>query len=231
MEDYFNHDVIVHLNPANPDGYDGGDSSQRCGAYWFGIYLRNKKGFGSDDWPYRRQEDFQLAIDSLEINQSGLWRRNKYQYNQPEDYSADQQVSLQCALKVHNKIEPLKRMIFKQWKHFGKYQNADIRKYEWTIDFRCLGWWWMYPLICILDLGLLVNLIIRIIKNTIDPDNVGDTLNNSILILFCCEVYPSPTSLLSKFIMRRTNFQQQWDWYFRQDSAPPLNELYKPLLK
>lgn len=228
MSSFFSNGLIGH-KVANSEGYfDFGDCSAECGRYWFGLNLTDPTG-----WPNNTYHDWMIAISKLEIDSSGVWRRHPNQYNEPEDYSRDQQLSIQCTLAVHGQIETLKRMLFKQWKHFGKYQNKDFRTYEWTIDFRCLNYWWMYPLICILDLGVLINVLLESLLGKIYPDRVSDCLNTFVVAKFCGDLkYRTPLSIFALWLYPKIrNLEYAWNWYYRHPENPPINELYRSLWK
>jgi hypothetical protein len=121
-------------------------------------------------------------------------------------------------------------MIFRQWWKLGKYQNKDFRIWEWAVDFRCLGYWWTYPLLCFFDLGLAINAIIRKVVYAINPDSVADCLNLSVVVMFCNYKYPTLFSWCAKLIHRGSSPKDQWDWYYRHEENPPINEIYKPLI-
>jgi uncharacterized membrane protein len=226
MNDFFEQGLIVHRIPGTPGAFDAGDCSAECGRYWFALYMM---GLASA-WPFNTKTDFLFAAQKLEIGTSGVWRRHPDQYNQPEDYSRDQQLSIQCVLALHGQIETLKRMIYKQWSHFGKYQNRDIRTWEWAFDFRTLSLWFMYPLICALDIGLLIGVLIRMIKGAWNKDDVADDLNLTVQIVYCNFKYPTPLSWLAKWIYGFRDIQRAWDWYYRHPENPPMNDVYRSII-
>lgn len=233
MTAFFDENNIVgHHLKEDATKFDFGDGCAETARYFFGVWYRSQVlGLPNWDWPNRRKEDLQKAIDVLEINKSGVWRRHNVQYSEPTDFSRDQQIPMQCTLSVYGFNEEVKRMLDTQYKRsFWRYQNKDVRVWEYALDFRCLNFWWSYPVICFFDIGLLINAIIRIIMSCFTLEDCCNHLNLGVTLKFSVKKYPTPLSVIAYFLYYwLTNVHDQWAYYFRHDEDPPLNELWEPV--
>lgn len=86
---------------------DGGDSAQREGWYWLGIWVRSYYKIGTP-WP-TRSLTFQQVMNKLEIGQTGTFRRNPDKWNDPEDFTRDQTLPIVAAMGVNNDSARLQR--------------------------------------------------------------------------------------------------------------------------
>ena len=107
------HGLIVHRNP---DGtVDGGDTAQREGWYWLGVWLSQNTP-GIEPWTPRRKLNFEQVMSLLEKDKNGVIYRHPFQerWNQPSDKAAgtsrDQLVPLIAAMGVWGQKERLKRL-------------------------------------------------------------------------------------------------------------------------
>jgi hypothetical protein len=113
--------LIVHIDD---DGErDGGDTAQREGWYWLGVYLRESIP-ELEPWPHPRKPpvgkakplSFDEVIDILEPNDDGVFVRHPTdpEWNDPFDpkkgTSRDQIEPLVAAMGVWGKVQPLKRL-------------------------------------------------------------------------------------------------------------------------
>ena len=91
---YDNYGLIVHK------GMDGGDTAQREGWYWLGVWIRQQ--VLKDPWPIERKLSFPQVIQLLEPKHDGVFCRHpKFSpYDREYGFSRDQMVSLVAAMGV-----------------------------------------------------------------------------------------------------------------------------------
>lgn len=100
--------LIVH------SGQDGGDTSQREGWYWLGVWIR--ANVMHDPWQPTRRLTFDDVLELLEPNGDGVFYRHPKlppwndPYDLPFGYSRDQMIPLVAAMGVWGKEEPLRRL-------------------------------------------------------------------------------------------------------------------------
>jgi hypothetical protein len=75
---------------------DGGDTAQREGWTWFGSWIRERELH--NPWSVERCITFEQAMSMLEINRSGIFRRNPDKYDEPKDFSRDQSIPIIAAM-------------------------------------------------------------------------------------------------------------------------------------
>lgn len=154
----------------------------------------------------------------------------------PKQFSRDQWTAvIHAAICWPKAGKPLAWRLFKaQINRFGFFQNWDICTWEWVWYFRALNLWLLYPLVVLLDLGLVVNAVIRALVSYTDPYNVGDDINLTTGILVATKVkFWTPTAWLAKQILRLRNLTLLWSWqyYYRHLEDPPMDELMKPIIR
>jgi hypothetical protein len=135
QEIHFDQDgLIVHKKGSK---LDGGDTSQREGWYWLGIWLR--KHFELEPWPHERQLNFDQVIRLMEPDHNGVFYRHPKlrPWNDPrsKDYgtSRDQLEPMIAALGVWGKNAELKRL----WKALPETtlgKHAFNGKYKSLVD-------------------------------------------------------------------------------------------------
>jgi hypothetical protein len=100
--------LIVHR------GMDGGDTAQREGWYWFGVWIRQR--VLNEPWTIPRKISFPQVIHLLEPKQDGIFYRHPKlkPWNNPFDktygFSRDQMIPLIAAMGVWGLVEPLRRL-------------------------------------------------------------------------------------------------------------------------
>ena len=100
--------LIVHANN------DGGDTAQREGWYWFGVWIRQH--VLEDPWPVQRKLTFQQVLELLEPGRDGVFYRHPRlkPWNDPFDkgfgFSRDQMVPLVAAMGVWGEHAALRRL-------------------------------------------------------------------------------------------------------------------------
>src|SRR5262249_41675976 len=95
-------------------GLDGGDTAQREGWYWFGVWIREK--VLNEPWTTPRELTFSEVIHLLEPNGDGVFYRHPKlaPWNNPHDkqfgLSRDQMVPLVAAMGVWGETDALRRL-------------------------------------------------------------------------------------------------------------------------
>lgn len=242
--DYFQDGFIGQKRQFLP-GFDFGDATQRLGMYHIGLELRSGLDIYNGHLPSNTVVDFLEALRVLEIDRLGLLRRYpELPYNDPKDWSRDQEIPIVIACGIFGLRPLLKRMLWRHLRQFPFFQNKDIITWEWSYYFRALNLWWSYPVLLILDLGLVVNSILRCLIGLWDKDNVGDDLNACLSLIYAYRKLPTPLSWLAIKIYKLrpkpffveggddvNNTVLAWRWYFRQPEAPPFDEFFEPVLR
>lgn len=131
---YDQYGLIVHKRP---DGtFDGGDTAQREGWYWLGVWIRQHTP-GLAPWTHTRALNFDQVLKLLEPNGDGVFYRHPKQppYNNPYDkqfgFSRDQMEPLVAAMGVWGKRTEVVRL----WNALpedliGKHTfNGDFRNF------------------------------------------------------------------------------------------------------
>jgi hypothetical protein len=110
---YDEYGLIVHKNP---DGkFNGGDTAQREGWYWLGVWIRQNTP-GLQAWTPKRALNFDQVLHLLEPDNDGVFYRHPKQppFNNPRDkewgFSRDQLEPLVAAMGVWGKHEALHRL-------------------------------------------------------------------------------------------------------------------------
>ena len=206
--------LIVHKD------LDGGDTAQREGWYWLGVWIR--RTILNDPWPVQRKLTFAQVLDLLEPNRNGIFYRhpNLKPWNNPFDkeygFSRDQMVSLVAAMGVWGFNDRIRRLwsalpqdILGGTKHTfnGEWKTIFGQKTVFTGDvvgpaminlFRRA--WGEDPMPASDHNGpggekeLSANVDIRIASTLNDRDNTGDDLNLIVMLLMSILRFPSPTS-------------------------------------
>jgi hypothetical protein len=100
--------LIVHKN------LDGGDTAQREGWYWFGVWIREH--VLRNPWPVPRRLTFPEVLSLLEPHKDGVFYRHPKlpPWNNPFDktfgFSRDQMTPLVAAMGVYGQTEALRRL-------------------------------------------------------------------------------------------------------------------------
>ena len=163
----------------------------------------------------------------------------------PAELSRDQTIPLLVAMTLRRSFWALDRFWAKHWRRFFKCQNRDFLGP--AIFIRAYRWYWLWPLLCILDLALVWNslnrigLVPRIQETTgkwvwLDAQDVGDDINHVVTLLFSRFRLRTPISYLARVLYRKFRPfggpQAAWDFDYRESSgAPPMNELWEPIIQ
>src|SRR3954469_23251984 len=105
--------LIVHHGPNGE--LDGGDTSQREGWYWLGVWIRQNTA-GLQSWSKPRSLTFEQVLDLLEPNHDGVFYRHPKlpPWNNPHGkaygFSRDQMEPLVAAMGVWGKQAEIRRL-------------------------------------------------------------------------------------------------------------------------
>lgn len=207
--------LIVHR------GLDGGDTAQREGWYWLGVWIRSQ--VLNDPFPNKRKLTFPDVIKLLEPAGDGVFYRHPKlsPWNNPYDksfgFSRDQMIPLVAAMGVWGIIDPLRRL----WnalpqdpiggaKHTfnGDWVTVLGHKTVYTGDvvgpaainlFRRA--WQENPMSASDHNGpggekeLWGNVGLRLVASSKDKDDTGDDLNLIVMLLMSALRFPSALSI------------------------------------
>ena len=205
--------LIVHK------GMDGGDTAQREGWYWLGVWIRQH--MQADPWPVTRSLSFPQVIALLEPKHDGVFYRHPKlkPWNNPYDkeygFSRDQMISLVAAMGVWGMTDGLRRL----WNALPQ-DTLGGTKHTFNGDAQTiLGQkvfkgdvvgpaainlfrraWNENPMLASDGNGsggedeLSANVDIRIASTLNDRDNTGDDLNLIAMLLMAILRFPTPVS-------------------------------------
>lgn len=201
--------LIVHREVES-----GGDTAQREGWYWFGVWVR--KNLLNDPWPYPRKLTYIEVMDRLEPKHDGVFHRHPTQpkFSNPYDndygFSRDQMTSCVAAMGVHGDGDRLRRLwnalpqdpvggarhsFNGPWvEAFGKrlFSRGDFIGPQHTNHFKRA--WNEDPASGAGDSELWANAGLRIAKTLRDQDDTGDDLNLIIMLVLAHLRFPSSIS-------------------------------------
>lgn len=214
---------------------DPGDTASRIGIY---HYLRQLQE--PENATYL-SESFEKMLIEIEI-EPGTYIRHPhmkqfeeetYVYD-PNEFSRDQTMPIIVALGEYpEQKQRLKDLIKQQKKRFlFKFQNKDFfGPLELSAYIRATKNKWLTPLLLLSDIGLLVNAIIRDVKRDFDQNNTSDDVVLSLLMIQAYNTHPTPLSWLARQLYRMSSPMHALESYFSySSSAPPLAELYRPIM-
>ena len=113
---------------------DGGDTAQRQGLMWAGIFIREQV-LGLK-WHLTPPIKFEASLSLLEPGSSGEFVRHPVQWNDPQDFSRDQSIPIIAAMGLWLQLDPLRRMWDKTKARFFRFQNGDLCFFEHVNLFR-----------------------------------------------------------------------------------------------
>lgn len=212
---------------------DGGDTANREGLFAIAEVLAPEAvPVRAIEWQVRRA---QLEISpGIYVRHPEASRAVPSFWSNPNEFSRDQQLPLTVGMIFKKDKWAVDRIYDKHMHRFFKCQNKDW--FGPAIYIRAYGWYWLYPVLCIMDLALVANSLLRIFVR--DPDNVGDDLNHTVSLVYARCHIPTPVSWFArKLYSKFRDVQRAWDHYFREvpppwenQSAPPLNEVWAPII-
>lgn len=225
LADYYRPELGVFVQA---DG-DSGDSAQRTATYAVLSALV-------------RDPDHKLWETATEVLSvaPGRYRRTpdmSHWGHDPTCFSRDQHSIVNLAHAALGRKKDLKASCWELTKSFGFHQNflrgSDDLERRWkfpdpinptevSVMIRGLGWWWLYPLLYILDVGFLVDLITRK-RRTWDYDNM--LAQN---LFYAVSRYPTRVGVLAFELYEETDFRERLKLYYslEENGIPPMAELY-----
>lgn len=233
---YIENGIVGHRHP---DGrFEFGDGGQRTGMRLIGK-LFSPPTFA----PIPSNIE---CLNQLEI-EPGIYVRNRKStevwHSDPKRFSRDQQTPIVIAMGLYGDKERLWRLFRKHMFRLGKYQNADVMgPTHFAYYLRAFGWKWSYPILLVTDLLMIIGVLIHCLQVKFDKDNVGNDLNQILALLQAKLSLPTPLSELARKLyvkLRPHNYgssdtvhpiQGALNWYFRPKGAPPMDELYRPVI-
>jgi len=217
---FYDQDGLIVHRGSGPNHRDGGDTAQREGWYWLGVWIRQNRLH--DPWSIPRRLTFPEVIRLLEPHGDGVFYRHPKlpPWNNPYDpqwgFSRDQMIPLVAAMGVWGLTAPLRRL----WnalpqdpvggtKHTfnGEWRTFLGQKAFYTGDTVQLGAinlfrraWNEDPMLASDRNGLpgenelAANVGIRLAATVNNRDNTGDDLNLIVMLLMSVLRFPSATS-------------------------------------
>lgn len=220
---------------------DAGDSAQRLGMYHIALWVRSELlGLDNIGYGYSTPHDFTEALDKIEVS-AGIYIRHPKQWNDPRDFSRDQQTPLVIAMGLYGLNERLDRLYNAQSKRtLHKYQNKDIPTPEhWGFYARARRENRIYA---VGDSFKFINSVLTCQKAK-DLDYC-DEINHMLSLLQSAIILPTsmsrnamnyyvrnrPRSLGSKF--ESNNIMAAIYWYFRPESGGSVGfvDLMRPII-
>lgn len=129
---------------------DGGDSAARTGLYYFLLSFKEIYLFPC----------FIRFINVVQLS-PGVFIRHPVKWNDPKDFSRDQENPIVMVCSFYPEIHLLKEMLWNRIKRFSRFQNGDLSgPHDYAMIFRSLRWWPLYPFFIFSDLFLLLNSVI-----------------------------------------------------------------------
>jgi hypothetical protein len=216
---------------------DGGDSCNRLGMYYFGLWCR-----------YHQEQDlFPVAMEFakkaalLEVS-AGKYVRHpdplKW-YSSPDRTSRDQLIPLICAFGAFGITGALKRL----FNEMPKVNKDIFGPAHLALFIRAFNWFPLWPVLWLTDLWMLFGVLIDLYKQR-DPNEVDD--NNCIIMhLFAHKFLPTPVSWLARKVYstfrpkslgpvtENNRVMRALVHYHRKESggSPAIAELYRPLIE
>ncbi len=229
----------VRLDMVTQADGDSGDSAQRTGTLYAMTALLDKPSSANTLMQKHLGMSYEKSMAVLEAA-PGVYRRSSdpahWGYNS-NNFSRDQWSILQLAFAANGDkkrlVESMKaligRKLLHQNVHPGTDAAPDFRKFpdvahpsHFSVFIRGMGWWWMYPILAVIDLLLLADVALRCFH---DPANDADNMLAQQLLY--AQKYTTPASYVAMQIYRLTNWRTKLRAYHgpARNGIPPLAAL------
>lgn len=268
--------LIVQVGAYFPGSIDRGDSLQRNGFYALAITHNQKKS--SAIYVFEKYK-FKRRMKKCNVG-PGLYVRHPAPEGNAHTSiwktSRDQMRSNIIAAGIFKQdgiLKPILKALAGRWFKFWnimKDGEPDWNKApnEWSMgrkfgdisgpeDFACyiraLRWYWLYPVVAVLDVAMVLGSIVKIFVTVNNPKEYDD-VSRIVLLYQAQKVMPTPLSWLARKLYKHfrpgyrvlasldgaTTYtydskisgpQYAMDGYFGNPWEPPFNELYRQLLK
>jgi len=103
----------------------------------------------------------------------GVYIRDPDKWNQPSDFSRDQASRLMLGFFIAGQSHLAWVYYTLAFKNWCRHQNGDLIGFtEWANIIRGMGFWFLYPLLWLFDLGFLFNVLVGVRLQPWDIDNL-----------------------------------------------------------
>lgn len=249
MKDHFDEwGLIVHRYRKTNEC---GDSAREWGTLACGVKLRDDLGLLAfqDLDPIEIKFKFAEALELYQTKDGFV--RHPYSKNawhrDPKDFSRDQTIGLLCGILPHCFKHSGQEILNFLKKFPPRFQNNDLLTWEWILFIRLFLSRLAYTTFSFLELGLVLNTILRIVVARINPDSVGDDINLTSLISINCGKNATLTTRLARWIYTfrpqpgiKVNGKWEyytghpivnaWKHYYRFEASPPMDKLWEPII-
>lgn len=153
----------------------------------------------------------------------------------PKEFSRDQWTGVMCGLISKRNYPEAENMIRGTWKgqRFLRAQNGDLVTYEYSLYIRGLQKRFLYPLLFVLDLGILLNVVLRVAISYFSETNTADDINVTSMCIVARQVMPTPVVWLAcqLYKLRKHGVYWAWQQYYARPEAPPMDEHLRYLIE
>jgi hypothetical protein len=190
-----NNDLIVQR-----DG-DGGDTCQRTGMFYFGLFLRGDQI--AEIFDKFLDAVLLLCKDGLLVRHPGTADSPSF-WSDPKELSRDQQDAMIVAGGAFGVRPMLNRVLERQVKRGMFYQNMDLPLLQtFSVWIRAYRAYILWPLLLITDLGFFLTWAGIMWKGRKDPDYSDDN-NHIIRLLQAWKFMPTPVSWAARKLYAKT---------------------------
>jgi len=245
--------ILIHIPGEEYDGTltGAGDSINRLGHYWFCYFaslkledLDHVRTFPRGNMPGLNQAIL-ISWDHKENCVARHWKGYPNATDEQYGTSRDQFMPITMAA-LYCFVPRGIHLLNYAFRHFGCMPNFKPWRGDFNGDFlfpdhwsslvRACQYskWYVYPLMWLGDVWRIGSVLVRLSVLKRDKTNVGDSLNLTMeLILGQIEKPNFLTRFAARLFAKHSPItpQEQMDYYFHQEHAPPINELYRPLIK
>lgn len=201
---------------------DGGDTLARTGLYGFLTGECNVEALRVFPGAYVRSKRHNPSTPPAKS------------WDDPTDTSRDQYVAPICFYSRtgdKERTQEISTLLLDNWLRFpnGDLAGPDV----WSLLLRGLNKYRF--LVYVLDLWFIPSVLVRCWQGSRDPNDVGDDINLTTMLLHNSLTAPTFFTRLSCLLYGKLRqpggVQRAWDWYFRPETfANPFNELARSLI-
>lgn len=194
---------------------DGGDSCANSCRYVYATWLNGRLNI----------EMLNAIMKHLELV-AGIWRRHPWWFDDPCDFSRDQQTPLVILLEATGTETALKVLRARHEKRGWRYQNVDWATWEHRNYYTPKRRDWRG------DALMLLNSLIRVVDSYLRPDtSCGIDLNHVMALLQVARSSHSRWTQWARriYCWRRKGPQFAFDWYYRKDNPEIAKEFERPI--
>lgn len=175
------HQDEYNLITQRDNGHDGGDTPARTGQYgqYAWIFKHKLKVEGLDS------ELFNDSLGTLQTD-PGVIMRHPKQYPDVTDIPGDQLIPMIIAAGFYGYKSFIKAAVWNIVKNKGRYPNGNLLgPGDWAAILRALNAWYLYPVICVLDIfGELPNSLLISLWKGREPGAIRQWLGKHVSYVF-----------------------------------------------